>query len=431
MHVELPRNPDTEKPAPAWVDLGKASQTIELIEHIARSALECAGATGAFLTLSGPDSASDSSVHNQMLKSLIRDHPTALTALMKGECVRLAGLAVEILSFQSLKTGSVVLVPVNAGAKLHGVLCFIVPDPEPALDQSWLDPWRRLCRYLAALIADTCKRENATNHELKRKLVDTNRSLAETKRKIRELQWLSQMRAHFYAHTLHDLRTPLSAIRGYVKLTLREYTGQIDAATIKFLTSAMEHANRMTRLVSTLERLGNSPQQNFDTFDICELWKESLQLLRPLLEKKMIRVVEQMLPGPIIMIGDRQKLWLVLHRLLSDTIRYSNVGGELVGEFRNEQEQIKVRISASGDVIPGETAETRPDADDPGVLTRGNEKDDFSAVHDVIRLHGGSMSVTSATPGRRTFALAFPLPQVSAFERSEVCEQIHDFGCGR
>ena len=132
----------------------------------------------------------------------------------------------------------------------------------------------------------------------------------------------------------------------------------------------------------------------------------------------MIRVVEQMLPGPIMMIGDRQKLWLVLHRLLSDCIRNGSVGGELSGEFRKEQEQIKVRISASGDGIPAETAETR------------SGEDGFSAVYDAIRLHGGSMTVTSATSGGRTFTLVFPSPQMSDFERSEVCEQTHDFGCG-
>jgi signal transduction histidine kinase len=419
MQGELPGNADTEKSASTLHDFGKTYQTMELIERIARSALECAGATGAFLALSGPVSVGSSSIHNRVLKSLIRDQSAMLKALMKGESVTLTGLAAEAFSFQGLNKKPVALIPVNAGAKLQGVLCVVAPDSEPARNQSWSDPWQRLCLYLGALIPDTCVEESPANYRLKRRLAGANRSLAQTKRKTRELQWLSQMRARFYAHALHDLPTPLSAIRGYVKLTLREYTGQVDAAAVKFLTSAIDHANSMTRLVSTLERLGNSPQLNVDTFNICELWKESLQLLRPLMERKMIRLVEQMSPGPILMMGDRQKLWLVLHRLLSDTIRDSDVGSELLGEFREEQEQIKVRISASGDGIPGETAETRLG------------EDGFSAVHDAIRLHGGSMTVTSATSGSRTFTLVFPSPQMNDFERSEVCEQTNDFGCGR
>jgi len=417
--LELPENPDAEKSASTLHDFGKTFQTIELIDNIVRSALDCAGATGAFLALSGPDSVVSSSVHNQVLKSLIRDQPAMLEALMKGEYVTLSDVAAEIPSFQRLNKSSVTLIPVNADAKLHGVLCIVGPDSEPARHQGWLDPWQRLCLYLGALISDTFVEPNDTNYRLKQRLAGANRSLTETNRKTRELQWLSQMRARFYAHALHDLRTPLSAIRGYVKLTLRDYTGQADTPTVKFLTGAIDHANRMTRLVSALERLSNTPQLNVDTFNICELWKESLQLLRPLLERKMIRLVEQISPGPILMMGDRQKLWLVLHRLLSDTIRDSRVGSELLGEFRKEQEQIKVRISASADGTPAGTAETRSD------------EDGFSAVYDAIRLHGGSMTITSATSGGRTFTLVFPSPQINDFERSEVGEQTNDFGCGR
>src|SRR6202011_5487653 len=125
MQDELPENPDAEKPASPLHDFGKTSQTIELIEHIARSALECAGASGAFLALSGPVSVVSSSVDNQVLKSLIRDQPPMLEALTKGECVTLSGLAADIFSFQRLNKRSVALIPVKGGTKLHGVLCVV------------------------------------------------------------------------------------------------------------------------------------------------------------------------------------------------------------------------------------------------------------------------------------------------------------------
>ena len=137
------------------------------------------------------------------------------------------------------------------------------------------------------------------------------------------------------------------------------------------------------------------------------------------MERKSIRLVERGSAGPLEVVGDRQKLWLVMYRLLADAVRSTNHGGHILAEFVCQKDQIKIRISTRGEPKPGEFAES-PVVDRNHLLS-GEETGDtgLSAVQDTVWLHGGTISVANGSGYGSCCTLTLPIFPTNNFDGGE------------
>jgi signal transduction histidine kinase len=128
-----------------------------------------------------------------------------------------------------------------------------IPDLERIPSPATLKSLRQACANLGLLLS-SIQASKERNIELTERSVELEKSLAAMTKERRALEALLQMRAQLYNNTLHDLRNPIAALRGYIKMSIDGPIDQTGTTRERFLALALEHANSLTGLLASLDR---------------------------------------------------------------------------------------------------------------------------------------------------------------------------------
>lgn len=200
------------------------------------------------------------------------------------------------------------------------------------------------------------------------------------------------------SNAIHELRTPLVAIRGYAKLMLEEQTGPINDKQREFLQTVVANANRLVDVLNGLTRVTSDPRQlSLAPCDIRSLWQKSMELTRLTAERKAVALVQKSSPGGFVLFGDREKLLLVLCKLLAHAIEISKSGSVIYVEFSQTDARISLRIC--GSTLIG--VEILPEA--------AAGQSGLSLARDIVWQHGGRLSAMNSPEQGFALTLAFPV----------------------
>ena len=232
-----------------------------------------------------------------------------------------------------------------------------------------------------------------------------------------------QFRAELLSLASHELRAPLTSIRGYASTLVREY-GRLGEATQKeFLEGIASEAERLNHLVSDLldssqieegrlriERRAVTPQR------LCE---EAVRTASHPGMKHVLRVAIE--PGLPEVLADPNRIHQAVSNLIGNAVKFSPEGSEIVVGARRKNDHVEFYLADHGIGIPrGEQARlfTRfhraanahaPDTPGAGLglyVTKG-----------IIEAHGGNIGVKSELGRGSTFW--FTLPTVEGQVRAE------------
>jgi two-component system phosphate regulon sensor histidine kinase PhoR len=224
---------------------------------------------------------------------------------------------------------------------------------------------------------------------------------------------LDQTRSQLIANLVHDLRTPLVSIRGYTKMILEERAGTINSTQREYLTIVTENTNRLVQMLNSLLQLATTQPLHFETLDMRSLWQAALAVVRPHAQQKSVKVIERIPAEPLVILGDKQKLMEVFTNLLSNAVKFTDQGGEVALELSGKNEgEATVTISDTGVGIPAELVEKFVERMSPpdgsSATIRESLGVGLSVVHDIIRLHGGRLSVSSKAEEGVTVFITLP-----------------------
>jgi signal transduction histidine kinase len=131
----------------------------------------------------------------------------------------------------------------------------------------------------------------------------------------------------FVADASHELRTPLTSLRGFTDVLLRG--AKDDPETAEHVLRAMQReCERMSRLVHdllTLARLDAGKQLTFKQFDLISLIGESIDQARILAGERTVTMHTDR-GGPLMILGDQDKIKQVLLILLDNALKYGRQG---------------------------------------------------------------------------------------------------------
>ncbi len=232
---------------------------------------------------------------------------------------------------------------------------------------------------------------------------------------VTRLKKLEAVRRDFAANVSHEIRTPVTAIRGYAE-TLRGTTDSPEERA-RFAEIIMRHADRLTDLVddllalSSLESEGYSPQ-------LARVASEDLlvavqEVFQPRAAEKGIALEVGLAPPDLALVADRKLLDQVLANLVDNAIKYTEVGGRVSVQAAREGEQVVFRVADTGAGIPA------PDLD--RVFERffrvdrarsrklGGTGLGLAIVKHIVLLHGGEVRVKSRVGEGSEFAVVLPL----------------------
>jgi signal transduction histidine kinase len=152
----------------------------------------------------------------------------------------------------------------------------------------------------------------------------------------------------------HDLRSPLTRIRGIAEMTLIsnnsiENYGKMAANTIEECDNLIEIINTMLDIT---EAEAGVSQFESEKVDIIELVLTACDLFTPIAKEKDIKLIN-ILPDKLYMRGDKSKLQRLITNLLENAIKYNNPGGSVTISVSEDNQQINIRFEDTGIGIPG------------------------------------------------------------------------------
>jgi signal transduction histidine kinase len=141
-----------------------------------------------------------------------------------------------------------------------------------------------------------------------------------------------KLKDEFVALISHDLRTPLTSIIGYVELSLEDVEPPLDDERRGYLQIVSRSSERLLRLVDDLlfvARLqaGRLILERTD-LDLCTIAAQAAQEARPRAEAKQLEL-EFIGGSPVMIDGDKGRLFQLLDNLISNAIKFTPEGGRV------------------------------------------------------------------------------------------------------
>jgi signal transduction histidine kinase len=209
----------------------------------------------------------------------------------------------------------------------------------------------------------------------------------------------------------HDLRTPLTRLRGSAEMALAA-APDLDAYR-EALADCVEEADRVLVMLNTLMDIseaesGAMPLQR-EHLHLGDIVRRAVDLYRDVAEAKGVAL--ELAPGAdAIVWGDRVRLEQVAANLIDNAVKYTPSGGEVTVSVGSEPGGAVLRVRDTGAGIAADEVPRIWDRLFRGDASRAERGLGLglSLVRAVVRAHGGSVDVASE-PGRgSTFTVSLP-----------------------
>ena len=225
-----------------------------------------------------------------------------------------------------------------------------------------------------------------------------------------------RVREAFLSIAAHELRNPLTALFGQAQLMQRRLqrdpeTSVQDQRTVGII---VDQANRLNKLIaslldiSRLER-GEDP---FDSYEIemCSFTRRIIGEFQASLEKHVLIYTGEQ--GPLFIRGDTVRVEQVIQNLLTNAIKYSPKGGDIVISIQRNHDFLQLSVSDSGIGIPQSAL--------PNLFRQFYRASNASShanglgiglyiVREIVQRHGGRITVESVEKHGSTFRVFLPL----------------------
>ncbi len=228
---------------------------------------------------------------------------------------------------------------------------------------------------------------------------------------IGELRKMDGMRREMIANISHDLRTPLTTMRGYLE-TLHIKRDELSAEDREqYLQTALSHSQRLGMMVEELfelARLDSCESVVFsEPFSMCELVQDVIQKFELRAREKSILLLSNLNTDAPPVHGDIAMMQRVVENLLENGLRHTQPGDTITVDVGVEPGGVLVQVADTGCGIPAE--------DVPRIFERFYQQDkhrsDMSSaglglaiVKRILELHNSVIQVSSRLDKGTTFS---------------------------
>jgi len=233
---------------------------------------------------------------------------------------------------------------------------------------------------------------------------------------IQEIKEQEQQKDYFISMASHELKTPITSIKGYVQILQSMYENSEDAVLIKSLGRIHVQIEKLTTLIGDLldvSKIRNgSLTFHKQTFDINNLIKEEIEELEIIHPNHKITFKNDAI---INVFGDRERIRQVLINLISNAIKYSPINANILMKSKIEKQNVLISVKDEGIGIDKNYQEK---IFERFYRVEGKSEKTFPGfgiglfiASEIIKRHKGNIGVQSRPGKGSRFYFSLPLPQ--------------------
>ena len=240
----------------------------------------------------------------------------------------------------------------------------------------------------------------------------------------------NQAKSEFVSMVSHELKTPMTSLRGYTDLLLSGMTGELTDQQKNFLEIMAANIRRMSQQIQDLTDISRIETGllhiELAPISFLNVVNETMQTVKGLCDEKEIRVQLELPEELPLIMADKGRMVQVLTNLLSNACKYSPPSTEVSLEFKPrmvpDEETGKMQpmvcccVKDQGYGISAEDLEKLFTkffrADDPNIRQAKGTGLGLSITKGIIELHGGEIWVESQLGHGTSFQ--FTIPQAAA-----------------
>ena len=242
------------------------------------------------------------------------------------------------------------------------------------------------------------------------KIKELNQLSVSYNKMLERLSDAFEIQRQFTANAAHELRTPLSLMQVQLDLYHSTQHPGSDADTVQMIKMLTEQNDRLGKMVKTLLDMSELQTVGRDEKIILnELVDEVLEDLELLAQEKNIKLIGKY--KNITMIGSDILIYRLVYNLVENAIKYNHSDGQVTVNAYKKQKHIYLSVEDTGSGIPKELRERvfepffRVDKSRSREL--GGVGLGLALVHEIVRVHDGSISIKSNPAGGTIFEVIF------------------------
>jgi signal transduction histidine kinase len=240
------------------------------------------------------------------------------------------------------------------------------------------------------------------------------RHAAELEEAYARLQELDRAKDEMIQNISHEMRTPLTFVKGYVQLMMDGQLGEMTDIQRTSLEVVDRKAEQLSRLINDIITLQVVSRETLDVrlIDLAQLVWEAGERWRTDAAADNIVIQSELPTGIPPVLGDRSRLDQVLDKLLSNAIKFMPGGGTVTMRVEDTVDGVQVSVSDTGIGIPPSQLERIFDrfyqVDGSAQRRFGGAGLGLAIVKLVIEAHGGHVAVQSELRKGSTFSFTIP-----------------------
>ena len=228
---------------------------------------------------------------------------------------------------------------------------------------------------------------------------------------------LERSKSAFLNLVAHELRSPLTVLRGYLSMyraSSADVRRDLEERSLPALEAKTIEMSRLVDQMVEVARLEEgSLRMRADRVDLVPLTEETVELARALEERPEHRLHFEPYPHELNVVGDPERIQMILSNLLSNAIKYSPAGGDVTIAMDQSENLARVSVTDHGVGIPL--------AEQVRLFSRFMRVEQTNYEHvpgtgmglylsrELARRQGGDLILQWSGPGGSSFALLMPL----------------------
>jgi len=232
-------------------------------------------------------------------------------------------------------------------------------------------------------------------------------------RMLERLDKAFQRERRFVSDVSHELRTPLTALRGRIEVTLTRPRSRLEYEdTLRALETEVARLTRLSEDLLLLARFDRGVlAPRMEQVDLSGLLASVAEQVRPLAQARSQMLVEDIEPG-LGLCAEPDQLVRLFFNLLDNAVKFSGDGGRIGLTGRRSGASITVAVSDTGAGIGAEHLDSIFErfyrTEESRARATGGHGLGLAIANEVVRAHGGALSVSSRLGEGSTFTVTFP-----------------------